>query len=53
MQRAEVQKAIAWLKGIQNLDGGWGEAGESYALDYSAINPRQARRRRRHGHCLP
>jgi len=28
-------KAVAWLKAIQNEDGGWGEGGESYALDYT------------------
>ncbi|MCI0735905.1 MAG: squalene--hopene cyclase, partial [Beijerinckiaceae bacterium] len=33
--KAEVLKAAAWLKGIQNPDGGWGEDGESYALDYA------------------
>lgn len=27
-------RAVAWLKAIQNEDGGWGEGGESYALDY-------------------
>jgi squalene-hopene/tetraprenyl-beta-curcumene cyclase len=27
-------KAVAWLKIIQNEDGGWGESGASYALDY-------------------
>jgi squalene-hopene/tetraprenyl-beta-curcumene cyclase len=32
---AEVQKAVAWLKRIQNTDGGWGEGGESYSLDYA------------------
>jgi squalene-hopene/tetraprenyl-beta-curcumene cyclase len=32
---AEMQKAAAWLKSIQNKDGGWGEGGESYALDYA------------------
>lgn len=38
--RAEtVQKAIAWLKTIQNADGGWGEGGESYALDYAGYRP--------------
>jgi squalene-hopene/tetraprenyl-beta-curcumene cyclase len=30
-----VQKAVAWLKTIQNADGGWGEGGESYAVDYA------------------
>ncbi|VFU08998.1 protein of unknown function [Methylocella tundrae] len=29
-----MQKAAAWLKRIQNADGGWGEDGESYALEY-------------------
>ncbi len=29
-----VRRAVAWLVGIQNPDGGWGEAGESYKLDY-------------------
>jgi squalene-hopene/tetraprenyl-beta-curcumene cyclase len=28
------KRAVAWLKAIQNEDGGWGEGGESYALDY-------------------
>jgi len=36
---AEVQKAVAWLKTIQNKDGGWGEGGESYALDYAGYCP--------------
>lgn len=27
-------KAVDWLKGIQNEDGGWGEDGASYKLDY-------------------
>jgi squalene-hopene/tetraprenyl-beta-curcumene cyclase len=30
-----VQKAAAWLKSVQNPDGGWGEGGESYALNYA------------------
>jgi squalene-hopene/tetraprenyl-beta-curcumene cyclase len=29
-----VRKAAAWLLSIQNSDGGWGEGGESYKLDY-------------------
>ncbi|MGA2636297.1 squalene--hopene cyclase [Methylocella sp.] len=29
-----VRKSVAWLKRIQNADGGWGEGGESYALEY-------------------
>ena len=34
-RNADVQKAAAWLKSIQNKDGDWGEGGESYALDYA------------------
>ena len=30
----EVRKAVAWLAAIQNDDGGWGEDGTSYKLDY-------------------
>jgi squalene-hopene/tetraprenyl-beta-curcumene cyclase len=30
----EMQKAANWLSGIQNSDGGWGEDGASYKLDY-------------------
>jgi squalene-hopene/tetraprenyl-beta-curcumene cyclase len=29
-----VRKAIDWLIAIQNQDGGWGEDGASYKLDY-------------------
>jgi squalene-hopene/tetraprenyl-beta-curcumene cyclase len=29
-----VKKAVDWLVSIQNKDGGWGEGGESYKLDY-------------------
>ncbi|MGB6174765.1 MAG: squalene--hopene cyclase [Methylocella sp.] len=36
---AEVQRAVAWLKSIQNRDGGWGEGGESYAMDYAGYRP--------------
>jgi squalene-hopene/tetraprenyl-beta-curcumene cyclase len=32
-----VRKAVAWLKRIQNADGGWGEGGESYALGYKGF----------------
>jgi squalene-hopene/tetraprenyl-beta-curcumene cyclase len=38
-REAEVQKAVAWLKAVQNPDGGWGEGGESYALDYAGYRP--------------
>ncbi|CAG9171409.1 squalene--hopene cyclase [Cupriavidus pampae] len=31
----EMQRAAAWLIGIQNDDGGWGEGGESYKLEYT------------------
>jgi squalene-hopene/tetraprenyl-beta-curcumene cyclase len=30
----EFRKAVAWLIRIQNPDGGWGEDGASYKLDY-------------------
>ncbi|MGH6863600.1 MAG: squalene--hopene cyclase, partial [Methylocella sp.] len=35
----EVQQAVAWLKSIRNTDGGWGEGGESYAMDYAGYRP--------------
>lgn len=38
-QSEPVQKAVAWLKNIQNRDGGWGEGGESYAMDYAGYRP--------------
>ncbi|CAA2142302.1 squalene--hopene cyclase [Hyphomicrobium sp. ghe19] len=34
-----VRKAVTWLLAIQNNDGGWGEDGESYRLDYKGYNP--------------
>jgi len=30
----EMRKAVDWLLSIQNPDGGWGEDGDSYRLDY-------------------
>jgi squalene-hopene/tetraprenyl-beta-curcumene cyclase len=30
----EMRKAVGWLVSIQNEDGGWGEDGSSYKLDY-------------------
>ncbi|MGH6675796.1 MAG: squalene--hopene cyclase, partial [Xanthobacteraceae bacterium] len=33
-QSDAIKRAVAWLKAVQNEDGGWGEGGESYALDY-------------------
>jgi squalene-hopene/tetraprenyl-beta-curcumene cyclase len=35
----EMQRGAQWLVSIQNLDGGWGEGGESYALDYERHAP--------------
>jgi squalene-hopene/tetraprenyl-beta-curcumene cyclase len=32
----ELRKAVDWLAAIQNEDGGWGEDGSSYKLDYKA-----------------
>jgi squalene-hopene/tetraprenyl-beta-curcumene cyclase len=34
-----VRKAVGWLVAIQNRDGGWGEDGESYRLDYTGYDP--------------
>lgn len=36
---AEVRKAVNWLVSIQNVDGGWGEDGTSYKLDYRGHEP--------------
>jgi len=38
-RHAMVAKAVAWLKAIQNADGGWGEDCDSYALDRNAHRP--------------
>jgi len=35
----EIRRAAAWLISIQNADGGWGEGGDSYKLDYSGHEP--------------
>jgi squalene-hopene/tetraprenyl-beta-curcumene cyclase len=35
----EMRKAAAWLIKIQNPDGGWGEDGSSYKLDYKEYEP--------------
>ena len=34
-----ISKAADWLIAIQNLDGGWGEDGNSYKLDYKGYEP--------------
>jgi squalene-hopene/tetraprenyl-beta-curcumene cyclase len=34
-----VRKAANWLVAIQNPDGGWGEDGASYDLDYDGHRP--------------
>jgi squalene-hopene/tetraprenyl-beta-curcumene cyclase len=33
-QHPMMRKAVTWLIGIQNADGGWGESCDSYKLDY-------------------
>jgi squalene-hopene/tetraprenyl-beta-curcumene cyclase len=38
-QSREIRRAVAWLLAIQNDDGGWGEKGESYDLDYQGHEP--------------
>jgi len=35
----EMRRAAAWLISIQNADGGWGEDGSSYKLDYRGYEP--------------
>ena len=35
----EIRKAADWLVSIQNADGGWGEDGTSYKLDYGGYEP--------------
>ena len=36
---SEMRKAVNWLVSIQNPDGGWGEDGTSYKLDYRGHEP--------------
>jgi len=38
-QAPEMRKAVDWLAAIQNKDGGWGEDGSSYKLDYRGYVP--------------
>ena len=47
----EMRKAVDWLVPIQNADGGWGEDGDSYKLDYRGYEPAPARPRRPPGRC--
>ena len=37
-----MRKAAEWLVSIQNPDGGWGEDGTSYKLDYRGHEPAQS-----------
>jgi squalene-hopene/tetraprenyl-beta-curcumene cyclase len=34
-----MQRAVTWLAAIQNADGGWGEDGASYKLEYRGYEP--------------
>jgi squalene-hopene/tetraprenyl-beta-curcumene cyclase len=34
-----MRRAVTWLERIQNPDGGWGESGGSYKLDYKGYEP--------------
>ena len=34
-----IKRAVQWLVAIQNDDGGWGEDGTSYKLDYRGYEP--------------
>jgi len=36
---AEIRNAVRWLISIQNAEGGWGEDGTSYKLDYRGYEP--------------
>jgi squalene-hopene/tetraprenyl-beta-curcumene cyclase len=38
-QSEPVRRAVEWLVRIQNADGGWGESGDSYKLDYKGFEP--------------
>jgi squalene-hopene/tetraprenyl-beta-curcumene cyclase len=39
LQSPMVRRAADWLLSCQNDDGGWGEDGESYKLDYRGYEP--------------
>jgi squalene-hopene/tetraprenyl-beta-curcumene cyclase len=34
-----IRRAVAWLLRVQNADGGWGESGSSYKLNYKGLEP--------------
>jgi squalene-hopene/tetraprenyl-beta-curcumene cyclase len=38
-QSPAIRRAVNWLVGIQNAEGGWGEDGDSYKLDYRGYEP--------------
>jgi squalene-hopene/tetraprenyl-beta-curcumene cyclase len=38
----EIRRAVDWLLSIANPDGGWGEHGDSYELDYRSHQPAQS-----------
>jgi squalene-hopene/tetraprenyl-beta-curcumene cyclase len=38
-QSQPMRRAVEWLARIQNPDGGWGESGGSYKLDYKGYEP--------------
>jgi squalene-hopene/tetraprenyl-beta-curcumene cyclase len=38
-QSQPMRRAVDWLVGIQNPDGGWGEGVESYKLNYKGYEP--------------
>ena len=38
-ESVSIRKAVDWLVRIQNVDGGWGEDGTSYRLDFRGHEP--------------
>ena len=43
-QSEPMRRAVEWLERIQNPDGGWGESGGSYKLDYKGYRTRAQHR---------
>jgi len=39
LEAAPLTRAAGWLGAVQNPDGGWGEDGSSYKLDYRGYEP--------------